>query len=97
MNPIQKSDEWPFLSALHRMVDSKTGKSVNDLATEVQLKLGTTLRQRIWTGCPCNVIHSDTALSKDSSLNYAHWSKGPLTWTSSFSSQMNSDALLKYV
>lgn len=87
-----------FERVFFRVVDGKTGKSVNELATEVQLKLGTSLRQRIWTGCPCNTIHNDTALAsaKDASINFAHWSKGPLTWTSSFSNQMNSEALLKY-
>lgn len=46
-------------------------------------ELGGSLRRKIWTGCPCHAVHSDTALSKDSTLKKGYWSKGALSWSSS--------------
>lgn len=56
--------------------------------------MGNTLRQRVWTGCPCTADQSNVPLSKGS-LTFTHWTKGPLTWTSNFVSQSNNEFTLK--
>ncbi|KAK6641374.1 hypothetical protein RUM44_013083 [Polyplax serrata] len=70
---------------------SKAYKSICDLTAEIQLKMGTSLKQRVWTGCPCLVNQTDSSLSKGDT----YWSKGPLIFSSNSSTQGNKETASK--
>ena len=75
---------------------SKGQKSIKELNAEFQLKMGSMIKQKIWPGWPCSSTKNNASLTKSSGgLSFAHWSKGPLVWTSNFTSQSSNKIIIE--